>query len=357
MDSVRRFRQSRWWALLLRPLLFLVVSFLVARLLISLVGSVDWQQVATALGQLDWAQAPVLLALLLVRQAFNSVPLSVFVPGLGFWRGFQNDLTANLVGTVSPPPSDIVVRVSMFRSWGIAPGDGMPGVTLNSLAFYVIRFGIPILGILVLIGEDLSATQIWSAVLSLVVAAVIVVTLILVARGERFARMIGRRAALVAARFRDGADADADADAWAAAVTGFRARMSTRLVRGLPPSLAALAAMVVTDGVIVLLCLRLVGVDATLLPLAIVLGSFFVYYPLTALPLAGLGVLDAALVVAYTETAGVAAEPEIVAALVVWRVVTLIGTLLLGALSFGWWRWRTGTGSLPSADVPAEDRA
>ena len=352
MDSVRRLRQSRWWALLLRPLLFLVLSFLVARLLVSLVGSVDWQQVATALGQLDWAQAPVLLALLLVRQAFNSVPLAVFVPGLGFWRGFQNDLTANLVGTVSPPPSDIVVRVSMFRSWGIAPADGMPGVTLNSLAFYVIRFGIPILGVLVLVGEDLSGTQIWSAVLSLVVAAVIVVTLILVARGERFARMIGRRAALIAARFRD----DADADAWAAAVTGFRARMSTRLVRGLPPSLAALAAMVVTDGVIVLLCLRLVGVDATLLPVAIVLGSFFVYYPLTALPLAGLGVLDAALIVAYTETAGVSAEPEIVAALVVWRVVTLIGTLLLGALSFGWWRWRTGTERLASADLPAEDR-
>ncbi len=238
----------------------------------------------------------------------------------------------------------------MFRSWGISPVDGMPGVTLNSLTFYVIRFGIPILGVLVLVGEDLSAAQVWSAVLSLVVAAVIVVTLILVARGERFARMIGRRAALIAARFRE----DADADAWAAAVTGFRARMSTRLVRGLPPSLAALAAMVVTDGVIVLLCLRLVGVDATLLPVAIVLGSFFVYYPLTALPLAGLGVLDAALVVAYTETAGVAAEPEIVAALVVWRVVTLIGTLLLGALSFGWWRWRTGTERLPSADLPTE---
>ena len=35
----------------------------------------------------------------------------------------------------------------------------------------------------------------------------------------------------------------------------------------------------------------------------------------------------------------------------------LIGTLLLGALTFGWWRWRTGTGGLPTADVPAEDRA
>jgi len=350
MDAFRRFRESRWWVLLVRPLLALVLSLLVARLLISLVGSVDWQQVATALGQLGWAQAPLLLALLLTRQAFNSVPLAVFVPGLGFMKGFQNDLSANLVGTVAPPPGDVYVRIAMFRSWGISPVDGMPGVTLNSLAFYVIRFSIPVLGVLMLIGEDLSSTQIWLAVLSLVVAAVIVGTLLLVSRGERFARLIGRRAALIAAHFREGVDAES----WAEAVTGFRERMSTRLVRGLPPALAALAAMVVTDGVIVLVSLRFVGVGASSLPMVIVLGGFFVAYPLTVLPLAGLGVLDAALVVAYTETAGAAAEPEIVAALVVWRVLTLIGTLCLGALTFGRWHWLTRTGRLSSSDVGSQ---
>jgi len=353
VDAFRRFRETRWWVLLVRPLLFVAASLLIGRLLVSLVGSVDWHQVVTALGRLEWAQAPLLLALLLARQAFNSVPLAVFIPGLGLWRGFQNDLTANLVGTVAPPPGDVLVRVSMFRSWGISPVDGMPGVTLNSLAFYVIRFGIPIVGVLLLIGEDLSATQIWLSVLSLAFAAVIVVTLILVARGERVARLVGRRAALVAVRFREGVDADT----WAEAVTDFRERMSTRLVRGLPPSLVALAAMVVTDGVIVLVSLRLVGVGSSALPLALVLGSFFVAYPLTSLPLAGLGVLDAALVVAFTESAGVAAEPEIVAALVVWRVVTLIGTLVLGALMFGWWHWRTRRGKLASPDAPSPDVA
>jgi hypothetical protein len=347
MERVRSLRQSRCWVLLIRPVLFLVVSFLVARLLISLVGSIDWAQVGTALGKLEWAQLLPLLALLLLRQTFNAVPLAVFIPGLGFWRGLQNDLTANLVGTVAPPPGDIVVRVAMFRSWGVPPGDGMPGVTLNSLAFYVIRFGIPIVGVLLLVGEDLSTAQIWSAVLSLAVAAAIVVTLVLVARGERVARLVGRRAAEIAARFREGVDPAT----WEEAVSRFRERMSTRLVRGLPPSLLALTAMVVTDGLIVLLSLRLVGVDAAALPLAIVLGSFFVAYPLTALPLAGLGVMDAALIVAYTETAGVEAEPEIVAALVVWRLVTILGTLLLGTGTLGWWRWRTGSGRLPSPDA------
>jgi hypothetical protein len=329
-------RRSRWWTFVVRPVVFLVISFLVGRVLISLVGSVDWQQVGIALRKVSWAQVPLLLALLVLRQGFNAVPLSVFVPGLGLWRALQNDLTANLVGTVAPPPSDVVLRVSMFRSWGISAVDGMPGVTLNSLVFYVIRFSVPVLGVLLLIGEDLSGAQVWLSVLSLLVAALMVSGLVLVSRGERAARVLGVQAARVASRFRD----DVDVQAWGDAVSGFRATMSQRLVRGLPPSMGALTAMVLTDGVIVLTGLRVVGVPSTLLPTVLVLGTFLLVYPLTALPLAGLGVLDAALVVAYTEVAGLAAEPAIVAGLVLWRVVTILGSLALGGLSLGWWRWR-----------------
>lgn len=326
----------------MRPLLFLLLSFLVARLLVSLVGSVDWQQVAVALQKLSWASAPALLALLVLRQSLNGVPLARFVPGLGFRRAVQNDLTANLVGTVAPPPGDVVVRVAMFRSWGIAAVDGMPGVTLNSLVFYVIRFSVPILGVLLLVGEGLAGAQVWLSLGSLLVATAMVTGLVLVSRGERAARLLGGTAGRVVSQFRDGVDPEV----WAESVAGFRATMSRRLVSGLPMSMVALTAMVLTDGLIVLLSLRLVGVTGSLLPPLVVLGTFLVVYPLTALPLAGLGVLDAALVVAYTEVAGVAAEPAVVAGLVLWRVVTLLGALALGCLSLGWWRWRLSRGAL-----------
>lgn len=352
LAAVARLRRSAWWRLVLRPLLFLVISVLVARLLMSLVGSVDWSQVLVALGQLTWAHLPALAVLLFIRQAFNSVPLATFVPGLGFWRAFQSDLTANLVGTVSPPPGDVVIRVSMFRTWGITAIDGMPGVTLNSLAFYVIRFSVPILGAVMLIEYGLSAAQTVSAVVSLLVAAAIVVVLVLLVRGQRFARLLGWQAARIVSRFREGIDSEA----WADKVSTFRGHMSQRISRGLPRSMAALTAMVLTDGVILVASLRFVGVDSGTLSLLLVLGSFLVAYVLTALPLAGLGVLDAALVVAFTDVAGTAAEPQIVSALVIWRVVTILGPLLLGAGTFGWWRWqvsrrndRTATESVENA--------
>jgi hypothetical protein len=120
--------------------------------------------------------------------------------------------------------------------------------------------------------------------------------------------------------------------------------MSNRLSRGIPSSVIVLTALVVTDSVIVLASVRLIGVDDGLPPLVIVLGSVCVVCPLIALPLAGLGALDAALVVAFTETAGVAAEPEMPAALVVGQVVTILGALLLGMLTFGWRRWLTTSG-------------
>jgi uncharacterized membrane protein YbhN (UPF0104 family) len=350
-ERLRAFRASRWWSLLVRPLLFLVLSFLVARLVVSIVGAVDWSAVRAALGRLSWAQVPVLLALVLARQLFNSVPLAVFIPGLGLWRGFQNDLTANLVGTLSPPPSDVVVRVLMFRSWGIAPLDGMPGVTLNSLTFYVIRFGIPSLGVMLLLEQELSTAQVWSAGISLLVTVGIVAALVLVSRGEAFARLLGRQAARVVARFRAGVEGEA----WADYLSGAHATMSQRLRRGLPLSLGALTAMVLTDACIVLLCLRVVGVDASTLPVLVVLGSFLIAYPLTALPLAGLGVLDAALVVAYAEVAGLETEPEIVAGLVLWRVSTLLVPLVLGTGAFVWWRWQRSSGRLVDAPDPMAD--
>lgn len=96
-------------------------------IVIGLVGSVEWSQVGAALGRLSWTAIPLLIALLFVRQGFNAVPLSRFVAGLGWWRSVQNDVTANLIGTVAPPPGDVVIRVSMFRSWGSTRSTAWPG--------------------------------------------------------------------------------------------------------------------------------------------------------------------------------------------------------------------------------------
>ena len=63
--------------------------------------------------------------------------------------------------------------------------------------------------------------------------------------------------------------------------------------------------------------------------------------PLTLFPLAGVGILDATLLAAFVEIAGLPLEPDIVAGLVVHRVITLGVPMPFGLVSVAFWR-RTG---------------
>jgi Lysylphosphatidylglycerol synthase TM region len=328
---------TTWWGKyrpVLRPMLLLTLSFVVAWLVVQLVGSIDWSAVGTALSSVDAWQLLVLGGLLLVRQVCNAIPLTRFVPGLPLPKSVQSDLTANLIGTVAPPPSDVVLRVAMFRSWGISAVDGMAGVTLNSFTFYGVRFLAPAIGALLLAVYEVEQERLLAGLGSAAIATAILVGLWLVSRGERLAARLGRTAGAVVARFRD----SVDPDQWADAVRDFSARMGGTVRSGLLPALLGLLAMVAVDATILLASLRFVGVGGDLLPTVVVVAGLFLAYPLTIMPLVGLGILDAALLAGYVEVAGLDAEPQIVAGIVLWRTVTLLGSLLLGVGALLSWR-------------------
>ena len=327
----------------------LVLAWFAYQAVRHLVGAVDWAAVGTALGALDpWVFAP-LVGLLLVRQVLNAVPLTYYVPGLGLPRSVQNDTTANLLGTFAPPPADVLIRVQMFRSWGLDPVAGMTGVTLNSVKYYVIRFVAPALGLLALGVREAELRQWLLAGACALVAVVFLVGLVLVLRSDPLAAWLGRSAGRLVARFRR----SVDPDAWAAYLVRLRTTTSDSLRRGLLPSMLALVGMVLADASILLVALRATGVDAGRVPTLDVYAAFFLAYPLTLLPLFGFGVLDAVLVGSWTTVAGVTAETDVVAATAVWRVVTLVGTLALGLLSLAIWRLRHPTSRRPGSDDPA----
>lgn len=331
-----------WWARyrrFIKPLLIAVVGLAVGWIVINLVGSINWAEVGAALSRLAWWQVLPLAGLLLLRQLFNAVPLTRFVPGLSTTHSLQNDLSANLVATVAPPPGDVVLRVSMFSSWGISPVDGMAGVTLNMLTFYAVRFLAPVIGLVLLIPGEIDRGQLVLATISALVAVAVIVGLVLVLRGDRMAALLGRTAGRVVKRFRS----SVDPEAWALSVVDFSARMSQTLKSGLLPSMLALEAMLFVDAAILLVALRFVGVDSSALSPLDVWAAFLIAYPLTLLPFFGLGVLDAALASAWVEIAGQEFEPEILAGLAVWRVTTLLGTLGLGVIALGLWRRKNPT--------------
>lgn len=326
-----------------RALVVVVLAYAAWRVLERIVGDVDWQAVGRAFGRVDAAALVVLVAALLVRQGLNAVPLARYVPDLSWRRSVQSDLAANVVATFSPPPTDVVVRVRMFQSWRVDPVLGMTGVSLNTATFYAVRFVTPALGLLLLGVHEAQVRQWVVAGACAVVSVVMLGALLLLLRSEALAARLGRVAARVVRPVRR----SVDPSAWADAAIDLRRRAESSLRSGLAWSMLALVGMVLADAGVLVVALRAVGVPASDLPVLDVLAAFLLAYPLTLLPLFGLGALDALLAGAFVAVAGSAAEPDVVAALVVWRAVTILGTLTLGVGAVG--TWRLGVRRTPTA--------
>lgn len=328
--------RRRW----VRLALIIVLVAVIVIVIRGLLGDVDWEQVRTAIAKLARWELAVLLAGLLVRQFLNALPLALFIPGCPPVRAMQNDQAAILMTTVAPPPSDVVLRLAMFGSWGISSPAGLAGTVMNTVTFYVVRFGAPLLGVVLMIAlGTFYLGEFVPAVLSGSVSAALLAVVWLAFRGEVFTVRLARRLARLVGRVRRGVEADA----WAAWAADFRGRVVDRVPWALPRSVLALVAMVVVDAALIVASLRFVGVTAAEVPAIEVLVAFLVAYPLTLFPFSGLGVLDAVVVAtllaieAGAVEAG-AVEAELVAGFVVWRAITIVGPLVLGLLSVGLWK-------------------
>ena len=120
------------------------------------VGAIDWSEVWDALTRLAWWQVPVLLLFVVARNWLNAVPLILFIPGLSAFKALINDLTAAMMAVVAPPPADMVIRVGMFRSWGIDASWGLAGATMTTITFYINRFTAPLVGLILYVALNRS---------------------------------------------------------------------------------------------------------------------------------------------------------------------------------------------------------
>jgi uncharacterized membrane protein YbhN (UPF0104 family) len=318
----------------------LAVVALIIIAIVQLAGELDWTEIAAAVGLLQGWQAAVLLVGVGVRQFLNALPLTIYVDGIGPLRAMQNQQAAVLFTTVAPPPSDLVLRLRMFRSWGISSTEGLAGTILNTLAFYIACFGAPLIGaVLFAVTPLVHPAGIVPAVVSGALSVVLLVLLRLSLRGEDQAAAIGYRAGRLVHRVRR----SVDPARWRDSVVEFRRTLSDRAWTRFPRALAALVAMIGVESGLLVLCVRFVGITPEQIGALAVVAAFLVAYPLILLPFSGLGLLDAAVIATLLLQGGVdpAVEPGLVAAFVVWRIATLLIPLVLGALSLLTWRIQT----------------
>ncbi|WP_448058973.1 lysylphosphatidylglycerol synthase domain-containing protein [Cellulomonas hominis] len=327
-------RSAQVRAAVLRALVWTVIALL-AWYALRVLRRVEWRAVGDAVALLTWWQIGALLLLVAARAALSSAPLALFVEHLGLPRAVANDLVGNLVATITPAPADIVARGALFRSWGVDVGRGMAGLVLNSILYYVIRLGAPVVGAVLLLrvaGDDGAVG--WTAVLSGAASIAIVVVLVIGSRSAASAAAVGRLLGRVAQRVRPSLPGPAEMER---TVLEFSANVADRWSRFWAPALGSLVAMVAVEATVLVAAMRFVGVTATEAPAFVLVASFLSVYLLMATPFLGLGVLDAALVTLVADRS--AADPsQLVAGVVVWRISVQLVPLAAGTGPLLAWR-------------------
>lgn len=332
---------------LLRRLALVAAAAVIAAVIINRVGAIDWADVGDALGHLSWWQPFVLLLVLAVRQVLNGIPLHFYIEGLSVARATLNDLASILMANIAPSPADYALRVAMFSSWGIPAARGIAGAMMNTLTFYVVRFSAPLLGFVLLAVVQRDVGYRWGDLISVAIAAGIVVGVLMVLHSDALARTVGTRSALVVRRFRR----SVDPESWAEACVRFRSHIASRFRYGFPRSLLGMAGMLAADLALLVLCVRFVGIssaDAAVTDIAI---AYLFAYPLTILPFTGIGIVDALIIAALVGSGGGGVEAPAVAALMVWRVFTLGAPVLIGLGALVLWR------RVPTLRQPPRPRA
>lgn len=315
-------------------IVLLVVAVLSTVTVVRLVGRVDWDVAWDALTHLSWWHSIVLLAVVLARQILLAMPLSFFIRGVTFYRATINDLGATLMYLIAPPPSDVALRVAMFKSWGVSAAKGLAGTVMNSLTFYVARFSAPLVGFVLLLALGESPSFRWLELLSIAIAVAVLVTVLMVVRSDRLARTVGTRSGRIVRRFRR----RVDPDRWADACQNFRADIADRFHSGFPLAVLSQVGHMVVDLAALTLCLRFVGVTADEVSLVWIAIAYLFAFPFTVFPLWGIGIVDALILATLVEAGGHEVEAAAVAGLMVWRVFTVAVPVLFGAIAVAAWR-------------------
>lgn len=324
----------------------LVVRLLLAVLVIAVVylwllpKLVDVSQVWATLRAMTWLE----LATLLVAAVWNLVsymlPQLAALPGLSLGQAALESNTSTAVGNLLPAGQAVGLGVTyrFYTSYGFGRGPITLSLLVQGVWNNFVKLGMPVvaLGLLVATGKGAGGLA-TAAVVGLVVLVLAVAGFAFGLSGERRAARLGRALASAAEAVRRVVRRPGRPD-WERGAVAFRAQAIT-LLRGRWHWLTASTLVShLSLFLVLLLALRHVGVSDSEVSWVEALAAFALVRLLSAFPLTpgGLGVVELGLAAALVLAGG--EEAPVVAAVLVFRVLTFLLPIPIGALT--WWLWR-----------------
>ena len=252
------------------------------------------------------------------------------------------NLGSNAVANTLPAGGALAMGVSwaMLSSWGVSTADYVLYTMVSGIWNVFARLGLPVLALLLLMTASRpGAGLIVAAGVGLALLTAAAAGLGLLLRSESFALRAGRalqRMVAVACRLAR-RPVPPDVAGW---LPGFRGRAGALIAARGWRITAATAASNLTLWLVLLACLRGVGLSQAQVSWQTSLAAFAFVRLLTVLPVTpgGLGITELGLIGTLAAAAGHQASAQVTAAVLLYRAVTYLPPIPLGAIACLTWR-------------------
>lgn len=318
----------------------LAVAVVAAVYFVVLPNRVDVSQVWATLRAMTWLELATLVLAAVWNLLSYMLPQLAALPGLSLRQAVLESHASTAVGNLLPAGQAVGLGVThrFYSSYGFGNGPIALSLLIQGVWNNFVKLGMPIvaLGLLVAAG-DAAGELAPAAVVGLVVFVLALAAFAFGLSGEQRAARLGRALAKAAEAVRRLVRRPGRPDGEGGAVA-FRTQAIT-LLRGrwhwltLTTLVSHLSLFLV-----LLLALRHVGVSEAEVSWVEALAAFALVRLLSAFPLTpgGLGVVELGLAAALVLAGG--EEAQVVAAVLVFRILTLVLPIPIGALT--WWLWR-----------------
>jgi putative heme transporter len=302
----------------------------------------SYGSVWASMSAMTWAQALLVAAAAAASMASAWIMICSVLPSIRLREAAVVNLGSNAVANTLPAGGALAMGVSwaMLSSWGISTAEYVLYTLVSGIWNVFARLGLPALALMILATASRpGAGLVAAAAAGLALLAAMAAGLGLLMRSESFALSAGRAlqpALAIACRVvRRQASFDVPGS-----LLGFRDRAGALIAARGWRITAATAASNLTLWLVLLACLRGMGLSQAQVPWQTSLAAFAFVRLLTVLPITpgGLGITELGLIATLAVRVGHGASAQVTAAVLLYRAVTYLPPIPLGVIACLTWR-------------------
>ena len=304
----------------------------------------DYRDVFDVVKSLTWQWVVVLIGATVLNLITFAPPWMVTLPGLSFRQALAMTQASTALSIVAPGGAAIGMAGSwgMLRGWGFRSGAVTRAITLTGVWNQLANLVFPVLALFLLKANGGETALLGTAAfVGVVVLGVVVALLVLVLYSDGLAHEVGDAVARLVSwargRIRRGPVG------WGgSSFARFRGEVVDLLARRWHVLTLATLAGSATVFLLLVLSLRAVGVPASEVDIFEVFAAWSLVRIIGAIPITpgGFGIVELGLTTALVAFGG--ANAGVVAAVLIYRFLTVVPTLVLGGLAAITWRSHRG---------------